>query len=76
MVGGETPYRFLQKFLGKEIKVELKDSDFYEGLLVRIEENEHEGLGNIFLRNVKGSNYKGEADWSLIRGNNILFIYL
>jgi small nuclear ribonucleoprotein (snRNP)-like protein len=72
----ESPYQFLTNYKGKKIKVELKDSDCYEGLLSKIEKSEHDGLGNIFLRNVKGGNYKGEADWALIRGNNILFIYL
>jgi small nuclear ribonucleoprotein (snRNP)-like protein len=71
----EDPYEFLQKYIGKEIKVRLKNSEIYKGLLIDIERSNHDGVGNIKLQNVR-NRYKQNFEWVLIRGNNILFIYL
>jgi small nuclear ribonucleoprotein (snRNP)-like protein len=72
---GEDPYEILQKYIGKEIKVRLKNLEVFKGLLVDMERSNHDGVGNIKLQNVK-DRYKQNFEWALIRGNNILFIYL
>ena len=73
----QSPYQILQKYTGERIEIRLKDSEYYKGLLLGVEKSKHDGLGNIVLRDVKKINsYEENFDWILIRGNNILFIYL
>jgi small nuclear ribonucleoprotein (snRNP)-like protein len=77
MVGGETPYRMLQKAIGTRIKVQLKDLEIYEGKLVKMETSEHGLLGNILLENAKKVNHYEEfLGLLLLRGNHISIIYL
>jgi small nuclear ribonucleoprotein (snRNP)-like protein len=71
------PYKFLQTYIGKNIKVGLKNSEDYEGSLYSVDCSKHEGIGNIALKNAKKTdNSKEKFDWLLIRGDNIFFIYL
>jgi len=72
----ETPYQCLANHIGKKIKVELKDSTCYEGLLDKVGNSMHEGIGNLLLKEFKKTGYKEESEWGIIRGNNILFVYL
>jgi small nuclear ribonucleoprotein (snRNP)-like protein len=67
--------QFLQNYAGRKIRVCLKDSRCYEGLLASTERREREKLGNILLRDAKKVNYEEKFDWLLIRGNNVLIIY-
>jgi len=68
----ESPYQFLAKYIGKRIQVRLKDSECYEGKLVKIQESEHGFLGNILLHDANRVNPdEKKVDWLLIRGNNI-----
>lgn len=68
----EPSYRFLQKYIGKKIKMDLKDSVCCEGRLYKMEGSQHEGLEDILLKNAS----KEKFDWLLIRGNNLSIIYL
>jgi small nuclear ribonucleoprotein (snRNP)-like protein len=73
----ESPYQSLQKYIGKKVRVDFKDPVSYEGILYRMENSMHEGIGNIFLINAnKVDQNKEEFDWLLIRGNTIFMIYL
>ncbi len=72
MVTNKPPYQFLAKHKGKSIKIQIKCSEeIYEGILSDLEVGKHYGLRNILLRDKNNEIY-----WTLIRGNQILFIYL
>jgi small nuclear ribonucleoprotein (snRNP)-like protein len=73
----ESPYRFLLNYIGRKIKVRLKNSECYRGLLADVGRSQHEGLGSILLLDVKKVNpYEDEFEWVIIRGSSVLTFYL